>query len=207
MKDYLSKLQTIAWRTSGARYNAYRRLKRREFFSTLSLAIFSAASAAIAFVQKVYAQPNSAMDRYFTAASVCIGVVLLAISLIEWGSANGAKAENLFANAELLNEFHRKVELFLVRLNVEGSLSWAEVEGLNGEYEAIKSRCNNNHEPIDDLVFLAQKRRAPEFKYLKLEGLKIAGYYFYWYFISFSYFAVLWLVLSFSLVYPFVKWG
>ena len=42
MKDFISDLRTTAWRTAGARYNAARRLKQRETFSTVNLALLSA---------------------------------------------------------------------------------------------------------------------------------------------------------------------
>ncbi|MBV5277368.1 hypothetical protein JZU56_06200, partial [bacterium] len=32
------------------------------------------------------------------------------------------------------------------------------------EYEAIKAGCSYNHEPVDDLLFRAQKRLSKEFR-------------------------------------------
>lgn len=210
MKDFLQKLQTTAWRTAGSRYNAYRRLKRREFFSTVSLAMFSAASAAIAFVQKMYVQSNPDADRYLTTASACIGILLLTISLIEWGSANGAKAENLFANAELLNEFQRKIDLVIAQLNTNYPLTWDDVHKLTEEYEIIKSRCNTNHIPLDDIIFLVQKRHASEFSKNNkptIGWLKALMYQSYWYWISISYFVILWIMLAAALIFPFIKYN
>lgn len=206
MKDYLTSLRTTAWRTAGARYNAYRRLKRREFFSTTSLAIFSATSAAIAFVQKMYVQPNSEVDRYLTTAAACIGILLLTISLIEWGAANGAKAENIFANAESISEFQQKLKLVIAQIDAGSPPSWEEVHSFNKEYESIKSRCNNNHTPLDDKIFQIQKRESPEFLKngeIAIGNLKMAGYYFWWYSASVFYFLILWAALAGALIYSF----
>lgn len=63
MQDYLRALRMDAWRTAGSRYNAARRLRRRETFSAASLAFFSAMSVAVAFLQRIYASPASAPDN------------------------------------------------------------------------------------------------------------------------------------------------
>ncbi|HAX20570.1 MAG TPA: hypothetical protein DCY64_09835 [Hydrogenophaga sp.] len=164
MKEFLTSLRTDAWRTAGGRYNAARRLKRRELVATVSLAFFSASSVALAFLQRIYVStPGSAMDNYLTALSVCLGVFLLVISLIEWGSGNGAKADALHKNAEALNAHARKIKQKLSELDSGQQLSWIAVNELRAEYELIKVGCSENHDPLDDLLFLAQKRFSPEY--------------------------------------------
>ncbi|MGH8433988.1 MAG: SLATT domain-containing protein [Pseudomonas sp.] len=164
MRDFLFSVQTDSWRTAGCRYNAARRLKRREFISTVSLAFFSALTVALAFLQRVYAaQPGSQIDNYLTALSACLGIFLLAISLIEWGAANGAKTDSLHRNAEVLNAHSRKIAQTIAELGAGGQVTWGAVDKLRTEYEAIKESCSHNHEPLDDRLFLAQKRMAKEF--------------------------------------------
>jgi len=58
MKKYIQKLRTDAWRTGGARYNAGRRLKRRDLFATLSLSLFSATGVSLAVVQRKLSYPR-----------------------------------------------------------------------------------------------------------------------------------------------------
>jgi hypothetical protein len=165
MKDFLVEIRTNAWRTSGARYNASRRLKRRELISTISLAIFSSFTVALAFMQKIYAaQPGSRLDNYLTALSACLGIFLLAISLVEWGVGAAAKADALHRNAEDLNSFQRKILQRLTELASGREMSWSEIDGLRAEYDAIKERCSYNHDPIDDLFFRAEHRESVEFK-------------------------------------------
>lgn len=164
MKDFLSSLRTDAWRTAGSRYNAARRLKRRELVSTVSQAFFSAATVALAFLQKIYvSQSGSSIDNYLTALSVCLGVFLLVISLIEWGSGNGAKADALHLNAELLNAHSRKIKQKICEIDSGVPGSWILANDLRAEYEAIKASCRENHDPLDDALFLAQKRFSAEF--------------------------------------------
>ena len=83
MKDFLVSLRTMAWRTAGARYNAARRLKRREWFSTFSLASLSALSIAVAFAQRIYSpQSGTPLDNYLTAMSVSLDLPLPATGAV-----------------------------------------------------------------------------------------------------------------------------
>jgi hypothetical protein len=199
MKDYLFQLRTTAWRTAAARYNAVRRLKRREFVSTVSLAFFSALTVALAFVQRIYSlHPGSEIDNYLTALSACLGIFLLAISLIEWGAANGAKADALHRNAESLNAFSRELGQVIAELDSGEATPWSRVDQLRRQYEAIKEGCAHNHDPLDDSFFLAEQRMSKEFlangkpkiSWFEAKWIKAR----YWW-SSLSSFAIYWIVV------------
>lgn len=162
MKDFLQSLRTQAWRTSGARYNAARRLKRRDLIATFSIAMFSAIGIALAIVQKVYVQKGTSdLDNYITILSACIGLFVLVISLIEWGFSGSVKADALHRNAESLNRHQRKIAQVLA---TSGEPSDAEVTEIRNAYEAIKDSCPYNHEPVDDELFRAQQRLSDEYR-------------------------------------------
>lgn len=164
MKRFISDLRTRAWRTSGSRYNAARRLKQRETFSTISLAMLSASSVAAAVAQRIYSpQAGTSLDNYLTAISIALGVFLLALSLLEWGAAYGAKADALHRNAEDLTAYHLKLEHVLARMDSGKVVEDSEIDALRVEYETIKDRCPYNHSPSDHELFRAQQRMAPEF--------------------------------------------
>lgn len=162
MREFLQSLRTKAWRTSGARYNAARRLRRRDWFATFSIAMFAAIGIALTVVQKVYApKAASDLDNYLTVLSVFIGLFVIVISLIEWGFSGSVTADALYRNAELLNQHQRKIEQVL---SASGEPSEVVVTDLREEYEAIKASCSYNHEPVDDLLFRAQQRLSKEFR-------------------------------------------
>jgi hypothetical protein len=164
MKPFLESLRTMAWRTAGARYNAARRLRQREIFSTFSLALFSSLTIAVAFAQRIYMPlPGTTLDSYLTALSVCLGVFLLAISLMEWGAAHALKAEALHRNAEELTAFQIKLRQVLAQMESGTPIADDRVDLLRLEYETIKGRCAHNHEPIDHAMFSVQQRTALEF--------------------------------------------
>lgn len=164
MRQFIADLRTRAWRTSGSRYNAARRLKQRESFSTFSLAMLSSLSVAAAVAQRIYSpQPGTPLDNYMTAVSIALGVFLLAISLLEWGSAYGAKADALHRNAEDLTAYQLKLAQVLAKIDAGKAVDDAEVDLLRVEYETIKDRCPHNHAPSDHELLRAQQRMAPEF--------------------------------------------
>lgn len=164
MKKFLTDLRLIVWRTAGARYNAARRLKQREWLSTFSLAALSALSIAVAFAQKVYSPiQGTLLDNYLSSLAAALGIFLLVISLLEWGAGYGAKAEALHRNAEYLTAFQLKLAQILAQIDSGKSVTDEEVEGLRLEYEAIKDKCPYNHMPVDDALFRANQRLAPEF--------------------------------------------
>jgi len=163
-QTFLENLRTTAWRTAGARFNAARRLKRRDWFATFSVAMFSAISVGLALVQKIYAlRAGTPVDNYVTALAVCIGLFVIIISLIEWGAGNAVKADSLHLSGEELNSFQRKLGQRLSEAPDGNPSGAAEVTALREEYEEIKHECPYNHEPVDHLLFLAEHRLGPEF--------------------------------------------
>jgi len=164
MLTILEKLKKDAWRTAGARYNAARRLKRRDLFATISLSAFSAIGVGLAVAQNVYSPtPGSSLDNYLTILSVCLSVFLLVISLVEWGSANSVMADRLHQNAEELSAFWRRLEVKIHGLKPDTEISPDDALTHLKEYEEIKARCSVNHAPLDDKLFVATQRHAAEF--------------------------------------------
>jgi SMODS and SLOG-associating 2TM effector domain family 5 len=206
MKPFLMDLRTIAWRTAGARYNAARRLKQREWFATLSLAALSALSIAVAFAQKTYSPtPGTALDNYLSSLAVTFGIFLLAISLLESGAGYGARAEALHHNAELLTAFQLKLAQILAQIDTGKSVTDGEVDDLRLEYEAIKDKCSCNHMPGDDALFRASKRLAKEFA--NGNGKPLMGWHVAllirarWHASAFWFFGIVWILVLGSLGY------
>jgi hypothetical protein len=203
MKKFLTGLRTTAWRTAGARYNASRRLRQRESFSTISLALFSSLSIAVTFAQRIYSPASgSPLDNYLTALLASLGVFLLAISLLEWGAAHGARADALHRNAEELTAYQLKLAQVLEQLDITGTIEDSRVDELRLEYEAIKDRCAYNHETSDDRLFRAQQRRAPEMTISYSMGLLQAWWIMIrWQVSTVWYFGLFWFTICGAVAY------
>jgi hypothetical protein len=164
MTNFLTELRTRAWRTAGGRYNAARRLKMREWLSTCSLALLSALSIAVAFAQKVYSpMAGTPLDNYLSSLAIGVGVLLLVVSLLEWGAGYGARAEALHRNAELLTAFQIKLAQTIALSNLGTHVTAEAVDKLRLEYDEIKDKCATNHLPCDDALFRASHRLSEEF--------------------------------------------
>jgi SMODS and SLOG-associating 2TM effector domain family 5 len=200
MIDFLEKLRTDAWRTSNGRYDAARRLKRRDILATFSISMFSALTIAIAFFQKLYGlQPSGWLDKYLTAFTVCLGICILVISLIEWGVSNGVRGAALHRNAEELNYFQRELSQKLAEIASTGTISINDVDTAREKYDQIKRSCEHNHSPIDDWHVRAIRRLSPEFcdtsgrpimSWIEAQRIRLA-----WTISTASYFGILWLIV------------
>lgn len=202
MEKYLIELRTVIWRTAGARYNAARRLKRKELFSTISLTFFSVITICLAVIQKIYAPAISkspGLDDYLTTLSILAGIFLLAISLMEWGSRNGSNADALYKNAEDLNSLQRKIKQELFRPD-STSTTWEECGKLSVEYDAVQSRCDVNHDPLDDQCFLAANRTAVEFVSKNIGSSEAVRIKALWFLSSVWYYLIFWVVSLIALV-------
>jgi len=164
MKNFLASLRTNAWRTAGARYNAANRLRMREWLSACSLALLAALSIGVTFAHRLLAPaPESALDNYLSLLAVGMSVLLLAISLLEWGAGSGAKAATLHRNAELLTAFKFKMEQAIALSESGKNYTEMEISEFRNEYDRIKQLSDPNHLPHDDALFRVRHRHSPEF--------------------------------------------
>jgi hypothetical protein len=165
VKGFLEDLRLNAWRTAGARYEAARRLQLRVLFATISVAFFSASGSALVVVQRVYGSAQGpGWDSAVTVVAAVLGLLVLVLSLTEWGAGHAAKAYALFENAENLNAHQRETAELIARIDAGAAVDWKDVHGHRARYEEWKRQCRYNHDPIDDESFRARKRGAPEFR-------------------------------------------
>ncbi|MDN7642336.1 SLATT domain-containing protein [Burkholderia cenocepacia] len=200
MKDAVKQLSTTIWITAGARYNAARRLRLRDTFSTASLAMFSAATIGLAVIQKVYFISDSAADKYSTVLGVTLGAFLLAISLLEAGKGNALSADALHRNAEDLTSLTKRIDVRIAAHDAGQLITAADLADLNMEYDQIKARCATNHLPIDYRHFLGEKRAAPELAERfggnsPATNIQATRYHIQWFLSGVWYFLLLWIAI------------
>ncbi|MCQ3002494.1 SLATT domain-containing protein [Pseudomonas sp. ICMP 561] len=203
MTDYITSLRTTIWRTSSARYNAARRLKRKELFSTISLAFFSVQTIALAVIQKIFSSKFIAipgLDDYATVVSVLAGIFIIVISLMEWGSRNGSNADALYKNAEELNGLQRTIFLDIAKSNAGAAQNWDAATKTLEMYEEIQGRCDINHSSLDDRFFVAQHRGSPEFSKKQISWLEAQWVSFLWFLSSIWYYLIFWAIAVAAMV-------
>lgn len=152
------------WRTAGARFNAARRLKRRDWLSTISIAMFSIIGIFLPMMQRIYGfSAGSPIDNYYTALALSLSLFVLVISLVEGSENYRVRADRLQRNAEELTELRRSLEQKLARAKDTGQMSDEEVGTFRDQYEKVVQECPHNHDPIDDELFLVTHRLSTEF--------------------------------------------
>lgn len=144
--DELIHLRNRAWTTSGARYNAARRLRTR---GRLSLAVISLISAGGVALPLIAANPLyvSKADS-FGLFSALLSLFILVVAVIETASGFDAKAETLYRNAEALNAFRLRINALLASTSAE-QLPPNILEKHTVEYGQIRDTCSLNHELVD----------------------------------------------------------
>ena len=140
----LLALRNRAWITSGARYNAARRLRTRSRLSLATIALVSALgiAAPLLLASESFVGSRENLSLY----SSILSIFILVVAIIEGAASYEAKADTLFRSAELLNAFRLRVNVLLID---ESSQSVEELGKLTSEYERIKSECAINHEVVD----------------------------------------------------------
>lgn len=146
--EEILSMRNRAWSTSGARYNAARRLRTR---SKLSLATISLISAIGVAVPLIISHPEFALKSNALALySAILSIFILVVAIIEGTASFDAKADSLYRNAEELNAFRMRVNVPLSDVSLQTT---ELLERLTVEYERIRSTCQVNHEFIDFRIY------------------------------------------------------
>jgi len=136
----LEKFKTDVWKTAGARFNAYRRLRKKQNASIFCISFLSLFNIAIAMFEII-------PKEYNNNASILFSVFIIMVSLLEFSKGYGTKAERMHVNAMQLTDFNKSLEL-------ETQLT----QDLLDKYQHIKNSCAENHESYDVELFQLQHR-------------------------------------------------
>ncbi len=154
------RLQTKIWQTSGARFNASRRLQNRERLSIASISGLAVLGIAISVAPSVIGVPTDPVQAgLYAFLGVAIGLSVLVISLIDSGGRFSIRAERLHDNARDLSALRNKMELVIV----DPKHTPGQIEEIRSDYEKLVRECPFNHSEADRNRFLAQHRKGKEF--------------------------------------------
>lgn len=142
--DEILNIRNRAWATSGARYNAARRLRTRSKLSLATISLISAIGVAIPLIisHPDFAAKSSVLGLY----AAILSIFTLVVAVIEGAAGYDAKADSLYRNAEELNAFRMRVAISLSDPTLQTT---ALLQEITTEYERIRSTCPINHENID----------------------------------------------------------
>lgn len=171
-EDVYKTFDRQIWITKGSRFNAYRRLERKQNASIFSISILSLYVLIFA-VLPVGLLPES-INNLKDTISVIASVFILVLSLLEARKSYEVKSERLHNNAIALNELYSRWKLS----------KETEKKEIIKEYHDLIKHCPENHAPYDTEKF---KTEYPQdFSLCKCECLCTRVKYFvltYWLYI------------------------
>ncbi|MFD2167221.1 SLATT domain-containing protein [Thalassotalea euphylliae] len=142
------KLSTRIWRTKGARFNAYRRLSKKNSALTFITSFSSIHLLALGILQLsgiVSISPDQAKLLNFIGMTVSL--IILAYSLIEGGKEYGLKSERHHLCGIELDNCYSQLQF---------KNEQSDIEALASRYNAITKKYLLNHDTIDDEYFRLQ---------------------------------------------------
>jgi len=140
MNDSRQDLQKLIWKTKGARFNASRRLKKRNVVLTFITSFSSIHLLSISIIQLsnlIALNPNQ--SKWLGFVSIILSIIILVYGLIEGSKEHGINSERYHACGIELGKAYTKL-----RYSEDDYTS----DVLN-EYNSILERYSLNHEPID----------------------------------------------------------
>ena len=147
------------WVTRGARYNAYRRLKKKHDLSIATIAFLSSYALiinSIKFVNFVQLKPHQ--DNYISFFTMVISVFILVLSLIDSSKDYKMNADKLYISAmeieNLYNELKKVRNSALSERTLERS-----VNTVSNAYSRILRLYQVNHELIYYYLMFNYKRK------------------------------------------------
>ncbi|MCP4989549.1 MAG: SLATT domain-containing protein [Colwellia sp.] len=171
-----TSLNNRIWRTKGARFNAYRRLEKKNSALTFITAFSSIHLLAIAILQLSNLVPLSAdQSKLLNFISITISIIILAYSLFEGGKEHGLKSERHHLCGIELDRCYSKLQ-FIDDSDTTGIIALAE------EYNEVTEKYLLNHNTIDDDFF--KLTCADDFPAMAGKSLfsKFKIYFFYSYY-------------------------
>lgn len=163
LRQFGEQLKTNAWRTQGARFNAARRLRLKGIISTYTIATLSIAALATALVEMIRGPTvMGLLDTQYSFTSIFLSLCILVLSLLEAGNDYSRRAERLHSNAMDLGKLVRRIGLEL-SFSPDAGVLKERLTVFQDAYNNLIESCSENHEPIDDQLFVARHRLSEEF--------------------------------------------
>ena len=181
LDSYVTSLKSRLWKTRGSRFNAYRRLKRRQQVSIFSISVLSVYGISIPVIQAVLDTTSCPKTNdLYTVISLTLSVFILVLSLLEGANNYAGKSEKMHTNAVKISSLYSELEVLMIRDQNPSSLI-EKVVDIQRRYSEIIEECPENHEPEDYLEFQIQHRNDFRLSLLRCSWVKIRSFFVnYW---------------------------
>lgn len=148
MKSEYIKFKQRVYVTKCARFEAYRRMKRRKISSTVSLALLS---ISIIYFNVIQLCTKSGFEKYgeaITAVTIMLSVLVLALSLLVSYLNYSEREHKYYDCAMRLSNIGDRLDLTMCTGN-ENEMTLEKLNQFTNDYERILGECGVNHIAID----------------------------------------------------------
>ncbi len=185
LREAATQLRTRMWRTAGARFNCYRRMKRRNTLSAFTIATLSVYLIGITVCQKVYDIGHTIpmFDNHLSSVSIIGAIFIVVLALIEWAGDYSSRGDKLFENATEIKMLQSRLERALIDGTSEEKLR-QEFDKVSTDYETLTNKNSSNHDPIDDFLFRAQNPTESSFSF-KMSFFTRLWARIWWFFVAY----------------------
>lgn len=180
---YAEIQQDKMWKTKGSRFNAVRRLNKKNQWSIASISILSVYGISIPIIQSnMDSTQCPQVNSWYNLIAILLSIFILVLSLLEGSQNYQVRAERLHKNAMEISELHSKLD-YLSRCQSQDKRLSSKLEKIAMEYENLVSNCPENHEIDDYTLFRVQHRDSfkickPYAKYIEIK-LFLQNYWLY----------------------------
>lgn len=150
MDILIENLEKKIWKTRGARFNAHRRMRLNNLYSTLSVTVLTV--SIIGMNLCIFLPDYQSKSTLVTLLTIGLSVFVLAISQLIAAREYGLKAINFHKCGCELSALLDELSILKVRKTV----SEQELKQIFEKYEALLIKYDNNHAGIDVKQFKAQ---------------------------------------------------
>jgi VIT1/CCC1 family predicted Fe2+/Mn2+ transporter len=153
--NFMEELETKMWKTKGARYNAYRRLRNKHLWSARTISVLSIYAITVSLLQLFPDIVAPEKQHIATVAAVSFAIFILVLSILEQSENYLLRAEHLHRCANEISKLYDELHL-LVSGNREIEKNELELRRISDAYHDTISRYDENHDWIDYLYFQAE---------------------------------------------------
>ncbi len=192
-----NSLNNRIWRTKGARFNAYRRLEKKDSALTFITSFSSVHLLAIAILQlSNLVTLSDEQSKLLNFISITISIIILAYSLFEGGKEHGLKSERHHLYGIELDRCYSKLQ-HIDESNTKELINLAE------DYNDVTEKYLLNHDTVDDEFFKLQY--PDDFPNMHSSGffnkLRINFFYSYYDKVKAALFAVVPLLITIKIIW------
>jgi len=145
MNNTVNRWYTKSWVTAGSRFNAYERLKRQHFLSTLTVGLLSAYVVILNLFVFIDDSNKVISDNSITILTIVFSIVIIVVSNLIYSQDYKLKSNLFHECGKEINKMHHEFSILKDKNETDEELIKAPIE----KYNSIIDKYDINHSDLD----------------------------------------------------------